>query len=111
MKSSPQHLELHVFVCTNKKVAGECCADKGSLKLRDDLKARMAQLPIELRQKVRINAAGCLGKCEEGIAIAIYPEGQWLTNVQATDIDEIEALLKDNVADVLKQQTDPSFTE
>lgn len=93
MKSSPQHLKLHVFVCTNKKANGECCADKGSQKLRDELKARMAQLP-ESQNKIRINASGCLGKCEEGIAIAIYPEGQWLTNVQTTDLDEIESLLK-----------------
>jgi len=27
---------------------------------------------------VRINAAGCLGRCEQGPAIVVYPEGTWL---------------------------------
>lgn len=26
---------------------------------------------------VRINKSGCLGKCEEGPACVVYPEGNW----------------------------------
>ena len=51
--------------------------------------------------KVRINKAGCLDRCEEGVMV-VYPEGTWYTYV--TDIDEIvESHLRDGkVVDRLK---------
>ncbi|KAF1013130.1 MAG: Ferredoxin, 2Fe-2S [Burkholderia gladioli] len=46
--------------------------------------------------KVRINNAGCLGCCEEGPVIVVYPEGTWYTYVDKQDIDEIvESHLRD----------------
>ncbi len=80
----------HVFVCTNRRPDGSsrgCCAAKGADEIRDRLKAAVKdrRLPI----KVRVNAAGCLDFCEQGVAICVYPENVWYGRVTTADIDEI----------------------
>src|SRR5437764_199600 len=67
--------ELHVFVCTNKRENGkECCADKGSVELRDQLKTWAKE---KYGKRVRINSSGCMDCCSQGIATVIYPHGEW----------------------------------
>ncbi|MEJ1959914.1 MAG: (2Fe-2S) ferredoxin domain-containing protein [Nitrosomonadales bacterium] len=39
--------------------------------------------------RIRINAAGCLGRCDEGPILVVYPEGVWYTYVDEVDVDEI----------------------
>ena len=80
----------HVFCCTNKRPPEDkrgCCADKGAEKLRDYMKKRAAQMG--LKGGVRVNAAGCLDRCELGPCIVIYPEGIWYSPKNEADIDEI----------------------
>jgi len=36
-----------------------------------------------------INKAGCLGRCDEGPVLVVYPEGVWYTYLDEADIDEI----------------------
>jgi hypothetical protein len=31
--------------------------------------------------RVRVNASGCLGRCEEGIAAVLYPQSEWFTEL------------------------------
>lgn len=79
----------HVFVCTNKRVPGHergCCADKGSERLRAYMKKRAKELGLE---NVRINASGCLDRCELGPCVVIYPEGVWYAPKTEGDCDEI----------------------
>ena len=38
---------------------------------------------------VRINASGCLDRCELGCTMMIYPEGVWYHYDSRADIDEI----------------------
>ena len=79
----------HVFVCTNQRPADDprgCCQDKGSVGLRNYMKARAKELGLG---DVRINAAGCLDRCEHGPSMVIYPEGVWYTVRTEADIDEI----------------------
>jgi len=88
--------KYHVFFCTNKRPEGHprgCCAQKKSLKLRNLMKAKAKSLGIE---KVRINASGCLDKCEQGPTVVIYPEGVWYTIRKEADVEDIinEHLLK-----------------
>ena len=40
-------------------------------------------------KNVRINAAGCLDRCELGPTVVIYPEGVWYTVPTKEDIDEV----------------------
>jgi (2Fe-2S) ferredoxin/NAD-dependent dihydropyrimidine dehydrogenase PreA subunit len=42
-----------------------------------------------LKGRVRINKAGCLGRCAAGASIVVYPEAVWYGNVKLEDIDDI----------------------
>jgi len=40
-------------------------------------------------RRVRINASGCLDRCELGPTLVIYPEGVWYRYENTADVDEI----------------------
>ncbi len=85
----PLYYRVHVFCCVNERPADHprgCCRAKGSQELRDYMKARAKEL--KLRQ-VRINACGCLDRCELGPTMVIYPEGVWYGYRTKQDVDEI----------------------
>ncbi|HEY0836436.1 MAG TPA: (2Fe-2S) ferredoxin domain-containing protein [Azospirillum sp.] len=90
MSDLKPYFEAHVFCCTNRRPDGHkrgSCAARGSEKLRDYMKARSKELGLEPR--IRINAAGCLDRCELGPTLVIYPEGVWYTYHSPADVDEI----------------------
>ena len=63
------------------------------------------QLGISSRQnRIRINSAGCMDRCDEGPVIVVYPEGTWYTYVDEQDLDEIitEHLQNGRVVERLK---------
>jgi (2Fe-2S) ferredoxin len=88
----PLFYRTHVFCCTNERPEGHprgCCKRKGSERLRNYMKARAKELGLT---DVRINAAGCLDRCELGPSMVIYPEGVWYTVRTPQDVDEILAV-------------------
>ena len=85
----PLYYERHVFCCINLRPDGHprgCCRAKGSQRLRNYMKMRAKELGL---YKVRINASGCLDRCELGPTMVIYPEGVWYTYRTPEDVDEI----------------------
>jgi len=85
----PLFFEFHIFVCTNRRPDGNSrgsCAEKGSEKLRDYMKARAKELGVA---KVRINGAACLDRCELGPCIVVYPEGVWYRVRNTHDVDRV----------------------
>jgi (2Fe-2S) ferredoxin len=95
----------HVFFCLNRRDPPEaCCANHNAEKIREYAKARVKALGLHGEGKVRINAAGCLDRCEEGPCVVVYPEGVWYTYVDEKDIDEIidEHLVNGRVVDRLR---------
>lgn len=91
------YYDKHVFFCTNQRENGEdCCNNRGAQKARDYVKDRVKQLGISDRSnRIRINSAGCMDRCDDGPVIVVYPEGTWYTYVDEKDLDEIiEAHLK-----------------
>jgi (2Fe-2S) ferredoxin len=85
----PPYYARHVFCCTNERAPGHtrgCCKAKGSERLRDYLKSRAKQAGLT---DVRINASGCLDRCELGPTMVIYPEGVWYSYANEADLDEI----------------------
>jgi (2Fe-2S) ferredoxin len=88
--SDHHYYQYHVFFCVNRREDGEaCCAGKGAQAMRDYAKDRIKKLGLAGREKVRVNQAGCLDRCEEGPCIVIYPQGVWYTYVDKDDVDEI----------------------
>jgi (2Fe-2S) ferredoxin len=97
--------KYHVFFCTNQRGPGEpACGNHGASALRDYAKQRVKALGDAVSGNVRINSAGCLGRCEVGPAVVIYPEGTWYTYVDQEDIDEIidRHLVKGEIVERLK---------
>lgn len=88
MKESNGQYKTHVFVCTNEK-KGDCCAPHGAEKLRRELKEWTKQNP-EWKKRIRINNSGCLDRCSEGVAIAIYPQNKWFTCAGKDDLDQLK---------------------
>lgn len=85
----PLFFARHVFCCTNTREPGHhrgCCSEKNSPALRDYMKA---QVKAKRVPNVRINAAGCLDRCELGPTMVIYPEGVWYSYASEADLDEI----------------------
>lgn len=90
----PLHFEAHLFVCCNRRPDGNprgSCAEKGSERLRDYMKARAKELGIP---SIRVNSAGCLDRCELGPCLVIYPEGVWY---KIANTDDVDAVLKAHV--------------
>ncbi|MCB6184793.1 (2Fe-2S) ferredoxin domain-containing protein [Leeia sp. TBRC 13508] len=90
--------EKHVFFCCNQRAEGEgCCNNFGATDVRNYAKDKVKALGLAGEGKVRINNAGCLGRCDDGPVIVIYPENVWYTYVDKEDVDEIiESHLKNN---------------
>ena len=95
------YFDTHVFFCTNQRDEGsDCCNKYGAQKAREYVKEKVKKLGISDRNnKIRINSAGCLYRCDEGPVLVVYPEGIWYTFVDESDLDEIiESHLKNGLA-------------
>jgi (2Fe-2S) ferredoxin len=88
-KDRSEYYRKHVFICINQRPEGDpkgCCWDKRSVRRRLFMKNRAKELGLD---DVRINASGCLDRCELGPTMVIYPEGVWYTFENDEDIEEI----------------------
>lgn len=79
---------IHIFVCTQQKPEGvTSCTASGSFAVLDaldrDLQAR------GLDADVQLTTSGCMGLCDDGPVIVVYPEGVWYRRVQKSDIPDI----------------------
>ncbi len=90
-------LRVHVFVCTNEK-KGSCCGPRGADELRKDLKDWTKEHP-EWKKRIRINNSGCLDRCSEGVAVAIYPQNEWFVCAEPKDAKE----LKERITDLMDE--------
>lgn len=79
---------FHLFVCTQQKSEGapSCSAAgaSGILQALDrELKAR------GLAGSTQITTCGCLGLCDEGPMMIVYPEGTWYRRLKPQDVPEV----------------------
>ena len=88
--SDKPYFEHHVFVCMNQRDDGRpCCAAQGAQAAQQHMKKRIKSLGLSGHEKIRINQAGCLDRCDDGPVMVIYPQGTWYTYVDTSDIDDI----------------------
>lgn len=82
--------ERHFFVCQTQRPPAmkPSCGPRGSADLLNALMDALAKHP-ELLAKVTVTPSGCLGPCQEGPTIVVYPEGVWYAGVKMTDVAEI----------------------
>lgn len=82
--------KYHMFFCTNQRAEGEaCCEAHNARAMRDFAKRLSKELGLAGPDGVRVNLAGCLGRCAEGPVIVVYPQETWYTYVDEEDIEEI----------------------
>ncbi len=88
----------HVYVCTNDR-GGErkSCADNNSQLIKAKLKDLVHQRGWQ--GKVRISTSGCMGLCEKGPNVMIYPQKIWFFEVSPDDVDEIVSTVEHIMAD------------
>lgn len=72
----------HVLVCM-----GEKCSQKGGKYILDAFKDEVAKKGLE--KEIMLVESGCLGFCDDGPNVIIYPEGVIYSGVNVSDIAEI----------------------
>lgn len=80
----------HVFICQNERPPDDprgSCLARGAAEVRERFRQELARRGLS--GLVRANAAGCLGACDHGVSLVIYPEGIWYGGVRAEDVEEI----------------------
>lgn len=83
------YYQRHAFFCTNKREGEACCQDHDAAAMRAYAKQRIKALRLAGTGRIRVNSAGCLGRCDEGPTLVVYPEGVWYTYRNREDVDEI----------------------
>ncbi len=79
---------FHIFVCTQQKPEGSAsCPASGSMAVLGELDREIEARG--LRNDVQLTTCGCLGLCDEGPMMVVYPEGVWYRRVQPSDVPEI----------------------
>ena len=81
--------EKHLFVCTNQRSGTDrrSCGEQHGLDLTAAFKKAIKDKKLDM--PIRAQRAGCLGICDFGPTVAIYPEGTFYVNVQLSDVEEI----------------------
>lgn len=90
---------IHLFVCT-----GLACVLDGA---EENLAALQKGIKRNnLRRKVRVSLARCLGQCGHGPSIVVYPENTWYAKLDEADIDRIiqEHLIEGKVIETLTRK-------
>ena len=77
--------EKQIFVCTNnangeKASCGDHQGEEIFRQLREIAKER------KIHPRIRVAQAKCLGQCNKGVNIMIYPEGTWHSGVSINDV-------------------------
>ena len=79
---------MHLFVCQHGRPDGKssCAAGWDSAQALADLKALMRAAGLE---NVRVSKSGCLGPCEKGPNLLLYPQRIWFHEVRQSDLPDV----------------------
>jgi (2Fe-2S) ferredoxin len=83
-------LTHHIFVCINNRPEGHpkgSCAERGAGEVLNALQQKVEA--ANLWGKVKITSTGCLGPCQAGPVVVVYPEGIWYRIPTAKDAEEV----------------------
>jgi len=88
MKSEKIPYVKQIFVCTNdRKGESPSCGDHDAEEIFKELRRIAKERGIH--PNIRVAQAKCLGKCNMGTNIMVYPDDVWYSGVRLTDADEI----------------------
>ncbi|KFZ25759.1 MAG: NADP-reducing hydrogenase subunit HndC [Candidatus Izimaplasma bacterium HR2] len=86
----------HVLICS-----GSMCISRGAKSLRDEFEEHLSRLGI--RDEIKLVNTGCVGLCEQGPFVIVYPEGVFYATIKSKDIKTIceEHLYKGRIVEKL----------
>lgn len=69
-----------IFLCTNVREGGRSsCTLRGSAETFECLRSEIVKKGLEF--DVKVVKSGCLGLCEQGPNMIVYPEGVWYSGM------------------------------
>lgn len=78
----------HIFVCTQEKPEGvPSCPCNGSWQLLAALEREVAAQGLD--KEIQLSTCGCLGLCDDGPIVIVYPDAVYYHKLQSADIPEI----------------------
>ncbi len=83
--------KYHILVCTNARPPGHpkpSCGGQGSAQLLMTFNMGLMQRGI-MPGEVLVTGSSCLGPCEQGPTVVVYPEGTWYSKVTEADVATI----------------------
>ena len=79
---------FHLFVCTQQKPESvPSCSANGAFTVLNGLDREIQACGFG--GDVQLTTCGCMGLCDEGPVMVVYPEGVWYRHVQPSDVSEI----------------------
>ena len=88
MKTEKTPYQKQIFVCTNdRKGEGASCGDHQGEAVFTELR-RIAK-EKKLHPNIRVAQAKCLGQCQHGVNIMVYPNDVWHSEVKLDDVHQI----------------------
>ena len=86
MKSQEIPYQKSIFVCTNDN-RGEkpSCGDHQGPAVFKELR-RLAK-ERGLHPRIRVAQAKCLGQCNQGVNIMVYPDEAWYCSIRLSDVE------------------------
>lgn len=96
---------IQVFVCTNERADGDCCASVHGMEIFRALKQWVREQG--LTQSVWVTRTGCMTFCNDtGTTVVIHPQNVWFTKVVMGDLAELE----EQILRLSKANSYPLFT-
>lgn len=89
MESPSLKPALQVFVCTNERTEGDCCASVQGMEIFRALKTWVREQG--LTKDIWITRTGCMTFCNPiGTTVVIHPQNLWFTKVGMGDVPELQ---------------------
>jgi len=87
----------HVFICMQEKGEGvTACPRSGSPRVLQALQQGLSTQGLD--DDVQVTTCGCLGLCDDGPIMIVYPEGIWYRKIKEEDVPEIVTSLRSGQA-------------
>ena len=80
----------HIFFCNNIRTDGkQCCSQGGAKEMYRYAKDKCRNNASLGEGRLGVSESRCLGRCENGPVLVVYPDNVWYQYIDEEDIDEI----------------------
>lgn len=84
------YYQRHLFFCVNQRSSGkQCCAQSHAQEACSAAKAQLKRLGLHGPGQCRVSSSGCLGRCEDGPVLVIYPDAVFYRYDSPEEVQEI----------------------